>query len=244
MKTSNFSSSSPSNSPPPPISTLPLPPGLHAKPPSKPLQPLSRPRPRKWAPYIEDARKAILLSCEPWALFLLPKRPLYSTIYSNMLFWLWGANQWPRSLISHDLHLISLGARHTRHGPPPPHRRQIFKRIISQAHAGPETARRTGSDLRGYHVFAKGGGSLSYGFRVLDTRVSDRWKQGFLTEYWKEQEEMIGKALGTIRDTLISWGRIGAMPPAVQELGYLGLCGGWGCLSLAITHFATGIKKC
>lgn len=31
------------------------------------------PRPRKWAPYIEDARKAILLSCEPVSLVSAPE---------------------------------------------------------------------------------------------------------------------------------------------------------------------------
>ena len=69
-------------------------------------------------------------------------------------------------------------------------------------------------------------GPFNYELRILDFRVPDDRQQS-LTEYWKEQEEKISKVLGTIRDTLTSFNRIGSMPPAVEELGYLGLAGGW-----------------
>ena len=42
-----------------------------------------------------------------------------------------------------------------------------------------------------------------------------------------KQEENVGKMLVTLRDTLSSFSRIGSSPPAVADLGYLGLVGGW-----------------
>ena len=69
-------------------------------------------------------------------------------------------------------------------------------------------------------------GPFNYELRILDFRYPDDRQRG-LTGYWTEQEENISKVLGTIRDTLTSFNRIGSMPPAVEELGYLGLAGGW-----------------
>ena len=69
-------------------------------------------------------------------------------------------------------------------------------------------------------------GPFYYEVRVLDFRVPVDCQQS-LSEYWTEQEDKLSKALGTIRDTLTSFRRIGLMPPGVEELGYLGLVGGW-----------------
>lgn len=42
-----------------------------------------------------------------------------------------------------------------------------------------------------------------------------------------EKEKKVSKALGTVRDNLTSCRWIGSIPSTVQELGYMGLVGGW-----------------
>lgn len=69
-------------------------------------------------------------------------------------------------------------------------------------------------------------GPFHYELRILDFRLPDGHESG-PAEYWMEQEKNISKTLGTVRDTLTMFRRIGSMPSAVEELGYLGLVGGW-----------------
>ena len=69
-------------------------------------------------------------------------------------------------------------------------------------------------------------GAFNYEFRVLDFRFPNGHEQG-PAGYWKQQEEKTNTALRAVRDTLTPFSRIGSMPRAVEELGYLGLAGGW-----------------
>lgn len=69
-------------------------------------------------------------------------------------------------------------------------------------------------------------GRFRYELRVLDFRVPDECKQEPV-EYWKEQEDKVIKVLETVRRALTMFGWIRSMPPAVKELGHLGIVGGW-----------------
>lgn len=69
-------------------------------------------------------------------------------------------------------------------------------------------------------------GRYSHELRTLDFRLPDGYKQEE-AGYWKEQEENISKALDTVRNSLTSWRSISSMPPAVVEVGYMGIVGGW-----------------
>ena len=72
-------------------------------------------------------------------------------------------------------------------------------------------------------------GAFTFELRILEFQLPDEQDQR-PTEYWEEKEEKISKALVAIRDTLTSFRYItghDTLPPAIRDLGYQGLVGGW-----------------